>query len=176
MRGKSAAPISAGRRFARADDARGVGAGAEEHPAEERVRERGESDEVDRRAHRLLGLRGVADAEPAAVDQHDAGDAVRSAAVGLEHDATAQAVADENRFLQIPLLDEPRDVGPERLDRAVGRVARRPPVTAQVAGDHGLRGFELGDLGRPVGVVAREAVHEDHLRHAAAGAADEHLG
>jgi hypothetical protein len=122
---------------------------------------------LDLGARRRLGRIRIAGAGAAAVDQHDAGDALGREPVRLEHDPAAHAVAEQNRFRKIQIRNERGNVAAVMLDRAFLRPPGRFAVAAQVAGhDFTVPGKKL-ELMPPILVTAQKPVHEKQRRRAA---------
>src|SRR5207247_1880124 len=89
---------------------------------------------------------------------------------GVQHDAAAHAVADQDRFFKIKLPEQGGDVAAVVPDGAFLRPAGRAAVPAQVARHDLPLALEVAHLKPPVGVIAGKAVHEHERRRAAAAA------
>jgi hypothetical protein len=105
---------------------------------EQHLGERGVAVLLDRGARRRLGAVRIAGRVAAAIDEHDAGDALRDQSGRLQHDAAAHAVSHQHHALELEVVDERGDVAAVVLDGAFVRPPGRAAVSAQIAGDHGV--------------------------------------
>ena len=123
-----------------------------------------------------VGLRTfrIACSVAAAVDQHDAGHALRNQPRRFQHHPAAHAVTDEDDSLQLQVVDEGGDITAVVLDRALVRPAWRLAMPAQVAGGDFMRLLEMLELRLPIVRRAGETVDEDEGGSTFAGVEEMH--